>query len=78
MKKSDYKDKNNNNAKLHPPPIDTRFKTEDVTNTKGVEWDDFLLKKELLMGIVAKGFDKPSPVQEEVIPKILAGNSNEI
>lgn len=47
--------------------------TEDVTNTRGLEWDDLGLRKELLMGIMAKGFDRPSPVQEEVIPNVLAG-----
>lgn len=54
------------------PQPDLRPKTEDVTNTRGLEWDDFCLKKELLMGIVSKGFDKPSPIQEESIPMILA------
>ena len=54
------------------PPPDLRPKTEDVTNTRGQEWDDFVLKKELLMGIVSKGFDMPSPIQEEAIPQILA------
>lgn len=28
-----------------------------------------------MMGIVEKGFDKPSPVQEECIPLALAGKS---
>lgn len=54
------------------PPPDNRVKTDDVTNTRGLEWDDFCLRKELLMGIVSKGFDKPSPIQEEAIPMILA------
>jgi ATP-dependent RNA helicase DDX6/DHH1 len=31
------------------------------------------LKKELLMGIYEKGYEKPSPVQEEVVPYALAG-----
>ena len=31
------------------------------------------MKKELLMGIFEKGFEKPSPIQEEAIPLILAG-----
>jgi len=29
------------------PPKDTRFKTEDVTNTKGLTFQDFELSKEL-------------------------------
>ena len=58
-----------------PRPVDTRYKTEDVTNTKGNEWEDYFLKRDLLMGIFDKGFEKPSPVQEESIPVILAGQS---
>lgn len=53
------------------PQKDTRYRTEDVTDTKGREWDDFFLRRELLMGIFEKGFEKPSPVQEEAIPVIL-------
>lgn len=56
---------------LVAPAKDTRFKTEDVTDTKGRDWDDFFLRRELLMGIFEKGFEKPSPVQEEAIPVIL-------
>lgn len=44
--------------------------TEDVTKTKGMQWSDFGLKKEIMMGIVSKGFHQPSPIQEEVIPII--------
>lgn len=54
------------------PPKDERPQTEDVLNTRGMDWDELGLKKELLMGIMAKGFDHPSPVQEEVIPNVLA------
>lgn len=56
---------------LVQPKKDTRFKTEDVTDTKGREFEDFFLKRELLMGIFEKGFEKPSPIQEEAIPVIL-------
>jgi ATP-dependent RNA helicase DDX6/DHH1 len=67
---------NNNNSTnikdgLKLPPPDTRYKTEDVTDTKGREFEDFFLKRELLMGIFEKGFEKPSPIQEEAIPVIL-------
>lgn len=44
-----------------------------MTATKGHEFEDYYLKKELLMGIFEKGFEKPSPIQEEAIPIILAG-----
>ena len=56
---------------LQAPPKDTRYKTEDVTDTKGRDFEDFFLKRELLMGIFEKGFEKPSPIQEEAIPIIL-------
>lgn len=56
---------------LVQPKKDTRYKTEDVTDTKGREFEDFYLKRELLMGIFEKGFERPSPIQEEAIPIIL-------
>merc|ERR1712151_962620 len=56
---------------LMVPVKDSRYKTEDVTQTKGREFEDFFLKRELLMGIFEKGFEKPSPIQEEAIPIIL-------
>jgi len=56
---------------LIAPKADDRYMTEDVTQTKGREFEDFFLKRELLMGIFEKGFEKPSPVQEEAIPIIL-------
>jgi ATP-dependent RNA helicase DDX6/DHH1 len=56
---------------LNVPTKDTRYKTEDVTDTKGRDFEDFFLKRELLMGIFEKGFEKPSPIQEEAIPIIL-------
>lgn len=55
------------------PEKDTRVQTTDVTATKGHEFEDYYLKTELLMGIFEKGFEKPSPIQEEAIPIILAG-----
>ncbi|GBG24275.1 ATP-dependent RNA helicase dhh1 [Hondaea fermentalgiana] len=60
---------------LKAPPKDTRFKTEDVTKTKGNDFEDYFLKRELLMGIFEKGFEKPSPIQEEAIPIALAGRN---
>jgi len=55
------------------PAADMRVKTEDVTKTKGNEFADYFLKRELLMGIFEKGFEKPSPIQEEAIPLALVG-----
>ncbi|CAH9096627.1 unnamed protein product [Cuscuta europaea] len=61
-------------AQLNLPAPDTRFRTEDVTATKGNEFEDYFLKRELLMGIYEKGFEKPSPIQEESIPIALTGS----
>ncbi|KAK4464336.1 ATP-dependent RNA helicase [Cladorrhinum samala] len=58
---------------LNLPARDTRQQTEDVTNTKGLEFEDFGLKRDLLMGIFEAGFEKPSPIQEESIPVALTG-----
>lgn len=44
-----------------------------MLNTKGSEFEDFFLKRELLRGIYEKGFEKPSPIQEESIPIALQG-----
>ena len=46
---------------------------QDVTATKGLDFEDFSLKRELLMGIFEAGFEKPSPIQEEAIPVALTG-----
>ncbi|KAF7729108.1 DExD/H-box ATP-dependent RNA helicase dhh1 [Apophysomyces ossiformis] len=55
------------------PPKDKRPQTEDVTATKGNEFEDYFLKRELLMGIFEAGFERPSPIQEEAIPIALTG-----
>lgn len=54
---------------------DDRIVTEDVIGSQGLEWEDFGIHKELMMGIVAKNFARPSPIQEEVVPRILEGES---
>jgi len=56
---------------LNLPTKDDRVQTADVTATKGQEFEDYFLKRELLMGIFEKGFERPSPVQERAIPIIL-------
>ncbi|KAM0551090.1 hypothetical protein ACHAO7_005404 [Fusarium culmorum] len=58
---------------LNLPAKDNRQQTEDVTNTKGLEFENFALKRDLLMGIFEAGFEKPSPIQEESIPVALTG-----
>jgi ATP-dependent RNA helicase DDX6/DHH1 len=55
------------------PQRDTRVKTEDVTATKGNEFEDYYLKRGLLLGIFEMGFESPSPIQEEAIPIALTG-----
>ncbi|XP_010518223.1 PREDICTED: DEAD-box ATP-dependent RNA helicase 6-like [Camelina sativa] len=61
-------------ATLKLPPRDERYQTEDVTATKGNEFEDYFLKRDLLRGIYEKGFEKPSPIQEESIPIALTGS----
>ena len=46
---------------------------QDVTSTKGNSFEDYYLKRELLMGIFQAGFESPSPIQEEAIPVALMG-----
>ncbi|KAJ2744413.1 DExD/H-box ATP-dependent RNA helicase dhh1 [Coemansia sp. BCRC 34301] len=58
---------------LNLPTKDMRPQTEDVTATKGNEFEDYYLKRELLMGIFEAGFERPSPIQEESIPIAVAG-----
>ncbi|KAB1205879.1 DEAD-box ATP-dependent RNA helicase 6 [Morella rubra] len=41
---------------------------KDVTATKGNEFEDYFLKRELHMGLYEKGFERPSPIREESIP----------
>jgi len=60
-------------TKLALPPKDKRVKTSDVTATKGHEFEDYCLKRELLMGIFEKGWEAPSPIQEASIPIALTG-----
>lgn len=58
---------------LNLPAPDKRYKTSDVTGTKGNDFEDFCLNRDLQMGIYEKGYEKPSPIQEESIPIALAG-----
>eukprot|EP01061_Rhynchopus_euleeides_P001774 TRINITY_DN112_c0_g1_i1.p1 TRINITY_DN112_c0_g1~~TRINITY_DN112_c0_g1_i1.p1 ORF type:complete len:407 (+),score=219.86 TRINITY_DN112_c0_g1_i1:94-1314(+) len=60
-------------AELKAPKVDSRKKTDDVTATKGTDFEDYYLKRELLMGIFEKGFERPSPIQEATIPVALTG-----
>lgn len=59
--------------KLAIPDKDRRIRTTDVTDTKGNEFEDYCLSRPLLMGIFEKGWEKPSPIQEESIPIALTG-----
>ena len=51
------------------------FFLQDVTDTKGTSFEDFCLKRELLMGIFEKGWETPSPIQEVGIPMALTGRN---
>lgn len=59
--------------KLKLPPKDNRVKTSDVTSTKGLSFEEFCLKRNVLMGIYEKGWESPSPIQEASIPVALSG-----
>ncbi|KAK5075435.1 DExD/H-box ATP-dependent RNA helicase dhh1 [Lithohypha guttulata] len=67
------KDDANWKESLKAPTKDSRQQTEDVTATKGLEWEELYIKRELMMGIFEAGFEKPSPIQEEAIPVALTG-----
>ncbi|CAF1110256.1 unnamed protein product [Adineta steineri] len=60
-------------SKLNIPEKDNRARTSDVTNTSGHDFEDYCLKRELLMGVYEKGWEKPSPIQEHSIPIALTG-----
>ena len=47
---------------------------QDVTDTKGVEFEEFGLSRDLLKGIYEKGWEMPSPIQEASIAIALSGN----
>jgi len=61
--------------KIKRPERDLRPKTEDVTDTKGNDFEEFGLKRTLLMGIYEANYEKPSPIQEESLPRILLGKN---
>lgn len=46
---------------------------QDVNSTKGNEFEDYCLKRELLMGIFEMGWEKPSPIQ--VVYKLLTSDA---
>lgn len=70
-----HEENHNWKQNLNLPPKDLRPQTEDVTKTKGNEFEDYFLKRDLLMGIFEMGFERPSPIQEEAIPIALTGRS---
>lgn len=58
---------------LKLPPRDLRIKTADVTDTKGLDFEQFGLSRNLLKGIFEKGWEQPSPIQEASIAHALSG-----
>lgn len=58
---------------LNAPKKDVRKKTQDVQSRHNVNFEEYALRRQLQMGIFEKGFEKPSPVQEEAIPVVLQG-----
>ncbi|KAI0980924.1 hypothetical protein GJ496_007715 [Pomphorhynchus laevis] len=55
------------------PVPDKRIRTTDVTKTQGHTFEEYCLGKPLLMGIFEKGWESPSPIQEQSIPIALTG-----
>ena len=49
----------------------TSLLSQDVTSTKGNEFEDYCLKRELLMGIFEMGWEKPSPIQVTLLSFLL-------
>ena len=47
IKTGSSKEEQKSNDFKREPPKDTRYKTEDVTNTKGLKFDSFNLSKEV-------------------------------
>lgn len=43
--------------------------------TKGMKFQDFGISKEIQLGIYEKGYENPSPIQEESIPIALEGKN---
>ncbi|VDN57959.1 unnamed protein product [Dracunculus medinensis] len=70
MKEEDFEDWK---ANIKRPEKDMRYKTADVTLTKGIDFEEFCLKRPLLMAIFEKGWEKPSPIQESAISVALSG-----
>ncbi|CAD5221139.1 unnamed protein product [Bursaphelenchus okinawaensis] len=60
-------------SELQLPERDRRFRTADVTETKGLEFEQFGLSRNLLKGIFEKGWERPSPIQEASIAYALSG-----
>lgn len=60
---------------MERPNRDTRVKTEDVTGTTGMTFRDFNLADSVQFGIFEMGFELPSPIQEQAIPKIMQGQN---
>ena len=53
---------------LSMPKKDERFKTTDVTDTRGQEFEDYFLKRELLMGIFEKALNARRPYRSDRFP----------
>ncbi|GAU87934.1 hypothetical protein RvY_00717 [Ramazzottius varieornatus] len=60
------------------PTKDCRTKTEDVTKRVGLTFEEFGLKRELLMGIFEMGYEVPSPIQEKAIPHALNPDQRDV
>jgi ATP-dependent RNA helicase DDX6/DHH1 len=60
-------------SQLKLPAPDLRFKTADVTETKGTSFEEYGLQRDLMKGIFEHGWEKPSPIQEASLEIALKG-----
>ena len=59
---------------LKIPPKDIRIKTNDVWASTRTFFDTYHLNRDLLKAIFKKGWDTPSPIQEQGIHAVMRGN----
>lgn len=64
----------NNETNINTPDVNTNIPEQETPVQIFNTWDDLDLNPELLRGIYAHGFEKPSPIQSKAIYPILQGS----
>ena len=64
----------NNETNINTPDVNTNIPEQETPVKIFTTWDDLDLNPELLRGIYAHGFEKPSPIQSKAIYPILQGS----